>query len=53
MQINTDFHTTRSRHLRRQAQQVHPLVAQAFRRRASEVELQAWLTGVVSPTTVS
>jgi hypothetical protein len=39
--------TTRARHLRRQAELVHPVVAQAFRRRASELELETWLRDVV------
>ena len=50
MKIITEHRTSRSRHLRQQAHQVHPIVAQAYRRRASEVELEAFLTGVVSPT---
>lgn len=35
--------------LRRQADQVNPVVAQAFRRRASELEFEAWLRRVVDP----
>jgi hypothetical protein len=50
MKIDTTLRTSRSRHLRRQARQVHPVVAQAYRRRASEVELEAWLHQVVLPT---
>jgi len=49
MSTETTFRTNRSHHLRRQAQHVHPIVAQAFRRRASEVELVAWLHQVTSP----
>ncbi len=43
----TQTSAARSRHLRRQAELVHPVVAQAFRRRASEVELETWLRDVV------
>lgn len=50
MKLDTPYRTPRSHHLRRQAQHVHPLLATAYRRRASEVELQEWLTGVVAPT---
>lgn len=35
--------------LRRQADQMNPIVAQAFRRRASELELEAWLRRIVDP----
>lgn len=35
--------TRRSRQLRRYARQAHPLIAHAYRRRASEVEFEAWL----------
>lgn len=49
MSTETTFRTNRSHHLRRQAQRVHPVVAQAFRRRASEVEFAAWLHHVTSP----
>ena len=35
--------------LRRQADQMNPIVAQAFRRRASEFEFEAWLRRVVDP----
>ncbi len=33
--------------LRRQADQMNPIVAQAFRRRASELEFEGWLRRVV------
>lgn len=33
----------RARRLRRQARRMDPVVAQAFRRRASELELEIWL----------
>jgi hypothetical protein len=36
----------RARALRRRADGVHVLVGQAYRRRAAELELQAWLTQV-------
>lgn len=36
--------------LRRQADRMNPIVAQAFRRRASELELEAWLRRVVDPS---
>ncbi len=35
--------------LRRQADQMNPIVAKAFRRRASELELEAWLRRIVDP----
>jgi hypothetical protein len=35
--------------LRRQADQMNPIVAQAFRRRASEFEFEAWLRRVADP----
>lgn len=35
--------------LRRQAGHLNPLVAQAFLRRASELELEAWLRRTVDP----
>jgi hypothetical protein len=35
--------------LRRQADLVNPIVARAFRRRASELELEAWLRRIVDP----
>jgi hypothetical protein len=36
----------RAQALRRRADGVHALVGQAYRRRAAELELQAWLTQV-------
>ena len=38
----------RSRRLRDQADAVHPVLAQAYRRRAAEIELAAWVRSVVS-----
>jgi hypothetical protein len=38
----TDISTARIRRLHRQAERSHPLVAQAFRRRACELELETW-----------
>jgi hypothetical protein len=38
----------RSRHLRRQAEQLHPVLAQAYRRRAAEIELTTWVRKVVT-----
>ncbi len=35
--------------LRRQADQMHPIVAQTFRRRANELEFEAWLRRIVDP----
>ena len=35
--------------LRHRADQMNPIVAQAFRRRASELEFEAWLRRVVDP----
>ena len=35
--------------LRRQADRMNPIVAQAFRRRASEFEFESWLRRVVDP----
>lgn len=39
--------TARSRQLRAQARDMHPLVARAMRRRACELDLQAWVLDVV------
>jgi hypothetical protein len=36
----------RADHLRRTSTTMHSLVAQAYRRRASELEFEAWLTDV-------
>ncbi len=36
--------------LRRQADQMNPIVAQAFRRRASELEFESWLRRIVDPS---
>jgi hypothetical protein len=38
----TDISTARIRRLHRQAEHVHPVVAQAYRRRACELELETW-----------
>lgn len=44
---------TRSRALRAQARHVHPVVAAAYRRRAAELQLEAWLHAVRrSPTDI-
>ena len=40
--------SARSRRLRHNAHTIHPLVAQAYRRRAAELELMAWVRTVVS-----
>lgn len=39
----------RARRLRSQAVSLHPLLAQAYRRRAAELDLQAWLEAVWNP----
>lgn len=39
----------RARRLRRQAASVTPLLAEAYRRRATELDLQAWLEAVWNP----
>jgi hypothetical protein len=39
----------RARRLRSQAGAVHPLLADAYRRRASELDVQAWLEAVWNP----
>jgi hypothetical protein len=36
--------------LRRQADQMNPIVAQAFRRRAAELEFEGWLRRIVDPS---
>ena len=36
--------------LRSQAKHVHPVLAQAYRRRASELEFETWLRRVVDPS---
>lgn len=47
MNINsTSSH--RSRRLRHRADTVHPLLAQAYRRRAAELELATWVRTVVT-----
>ena len=43
MPCDTDPTSSRARRLRRQAQRVHPIAAQAFRRRACEVEFERWV----------
>ncbi len=47
----TDISTVRVRRLHRQAERVHPLVAQAFRRRACEIELETWARRQRRPAT--
>jgi hypothetical protein len=39
----------RARRLRQQAASLTPLLAQAYRRRAAELDLQAWLEAVWNP----
>lgn len=39
----------RARRLRSQAASVHPLVSDAYRRRAAELDLEAWLEAVWNP----
>ena len=39
----------RARRLRRQAASLPPLLAEAYRRRAAELDLQAWLEAVWNP----
>jgi hypothetical protein len=39
----------RAQRLRQQAASLTPLLAQAYRRRAAELDLQAWLEAVWSP----
>jgi hypothetical protein len=47
---NLSDHLVRSAsRLRRQADQMNPIVAQAFRRRASEFEFESWLRRIVDP----
>lgn len=41
---------SRAGRLRSQAASLHPLVAEAYRRRAAELDLQAWLEAVWSPS---
>ena len=42
----------RARRLRSQAQTLSPVLAEAYRRRASELDLQAWLQAVWGPPEV-
>ena len=55
MGTTTDAHDAtaslqaRARRLRQQAAALTPLLAEAYRRRASEVDLQAWLEAVWNP----
>ena len=53
MSSNTGHHpdhaTRAASRLRRQADQMNMIVAQAFHRRASELEFEAWLRRVVDP----
>jgi hypothetical protein len=46
---HTDPFVHSARRLRRQADQMHPIVAQAFRRRASELEFETWLRRLADP----
>lgn len=39
----------RARRLRSRAASLHPLVAETYRRRAAELDLQAWLEAVWNP----
>jgi hypothetical protein len=39
----------RARRLRKQAASLTPLLAEAYRRRAAELDLQAWLEAVWNP----
>lgn len=39
----------RARRLRSQALALHPLLAETYRRRASELDLEAWLEAVWNP----
>lgn len=39
----------RARRLRSQVTSLHPLVADAYRRRAAELDLEAWLEAVWNP----
>jgi hypothetical protein len=50
--MNTNRHTSnnRSRRLRHEAEHVHPVLAQAYRRRAAEIELVTWVRSVVTST---
>ncbi|HEY8543541.1 MAG TPA: hypothetical protein VIL36_00780 [Acidimicrobiales bacterium] len=40
---------SRARRLRRLAGTVHPLLAESYRRRAAELDVQAWLEAVWNP----
>ena len=40
----------RARRLRSQAASVHPLLAETYRRRAAELDVQAWLEAVWNPS---
>lgn len=50
--MNTNRHASnyRSHRLRRQAECIHPVLAQAYRRRAAEIELATWVRSVVTST---
>lgn len=41
----------RARRLRQQATSLHPVLAETYRRRAAELDLQAWLEAVWNPPT--
>ena len=46
---DTNALQARARHLRNQAATLSPLLADAYRRRAAELDLQAWLQAVWGP----
>ena len=48
MYITQQTSDRRSDRLRREAAAVHPVLAQAYRRRAAEIELAAWVRTVVT-----
>lgn len=47
---HTDPFVRSAARLRRQADRMTPVVAQAFRRRASELEFESWLRRAVDPS---
>jgi len=46
--ISPHTSSTRSHRLRSEADRVHPVLAQAYRRRAAEIELVNWVRSVVT-----
>lgn len=48
MKYHPDRIARRTHSLRRQATHVHPVVADAFRRRACELELENWILGTLT-----